>query len=75
MTTFLGLPVHAPRGVGALRGEESFPDAARAALKDTQLRRNLAHATATIRAKRAAGPVPHAYFFWISCATAVGTGS
>ncbi|MGZ4638638.1 MAG: LutB/LldF family L-lactate oxidation iron-sulfur protein [Actinomycetes bacterium] len=54
MTTFLGMPVHAPRGVGALRGDESFPDAARRALKDTQLRRNLGHATATIRAKRAA---------------------
>ncbi|MEP6760851.1 MAG: LutB/LldF family L-lactate oxidation iron-sulfur protein [Sporichthyaceae bacterium] len=53
MSTFLGLPVHAPRGVGALRGDESFPAAARTALRDTQLRRNLAHATATIRAKRA----------------------
>jgi len=31
-----------------------FPTAARAALADTQLRRNLAHATGTIRAKRAA---------------------
>ncbi|MEJ2852432.1 MULTISPECIES: LutB/LldF family L-lactate oxidation iron-sulfur protein [unclassified Saccharothrix] len=31
-----------------------FPQAAREALGDTQLRRNLAHATATIRAKRAA---------------------
>ncbi|MGN6606732.1 MAG: lactate utilization protein B [Jatrophihabitans sp.] len=31
-----------------------FPDAARAALADTQLRRNLAAATGTIRAKRAA---------------------
>ena len=30
-----------------------FPVAARAALEDTQLRRNLAHATATIRDKRA----------------------
>ena len=29
-----------------------FPQAARAALADTQLRTNLAHATATIRAKR-----------------------
>ena len=38
--TFLGMP--------------PFPAAARAALTDTQLRRNLAHATATIRAKRAA---------------------
>jgi L-lactate dehydrogenase complex protein LldF len=31
-----------------------FPDAARAALADTQLRHNLGHATQTIRAKRAA---------------------
>ena len=32
----------------------SFPDAARAALADTQLRHNLGHATQTIRVKRAA---------------------
>ncbi|WIX84109.1 lactate utilization protein B [Amycolatopsis carbonis] len=32
----------------------AFPAAARAALADSQLRRNLAHATGTIRAKRAA---------------------
>jgi L-lactate dehydrogenase complex protein LldF len=51
--TFLGLPATAPRGVGALRGEHSFPVAARAALADSQLRHNLAHATSTIRAKRA----------------------
>ena len=38
--TFLGMP--------------PFPVAARAALADTQLRRNLTHATGTIRAKRAA---------------------
>jgi len=58
-TAFLGLP-HAPRGVGHLRGDESFPDAARKALRDGQLRANLGHATATIRAKRAAvvGEVP-----------------
>jgi L-lactate dehydrogenase complex protein LldF len=53
MTTFLGMPV-APRGVGHLRGTEPFPVAARRALADTQLRRNLGQATATIRAKRAA---------------------
>ncbi len=53
MSTFLGLPT-APRGVGHLRQEEPFPDAARRALADTQLRRNLGKATATIRAKRAA---------------------
>ena len=38
--TFLGMP--------------PFPEAARTALADTQLRTNLAHATTTIRAKRAA---------------------
>jgi L-lactate dehydrogenase complex protein LldF len=35
-------------------GMPAFPEAAREALGDTQLRANLAHATATIRAKRAA---------------------
>jgi L-lactate dehydrogenase complex protein LldF len=34
-------------------GMPAFPDAARRALADTQLRQNLAHATTTIRAKRA----------------------
>jgi L-lactate dehydrogenase complex protein LldF len=53
MTTFLGIP-NAPRGAGHLRGTEPFPVAARAALANTQLRRNLGKATATIRAKRAA---------------------
>ena len=53
MTTFLGLPT-APAGVGHLRGSEPFPVAARRALADTQLRANLAMATKTIRAKRAA---------------------
>ncbi len=43
---------HAPEGVGALDGDRSFPAAARQALADTQLRRNLANATSTIRAKR-----------------------
>jgi L-lactate dehydrogenase complex protein LldF len=51
LTTFLGLPL-APRGVGHLRGTEPFPVAARRALGDSQLRRNLGQATATIRAKR-----------------------
>jgi L-lactate dehydrogenase complex protein LldF len=51
--TFLGMPTTAPRGVGNLRGDESFPKAARTALADPQLRRNLGHATATIRAKSA----------------------
>ncbi|MCP2321883.1 L-lactate dehydrogenase complex protein LldF [Hamadaea flava] len=50
--TFLGMP-HAPAGVGHLHGDRPFPDAARDALANTQLRRNLGHATATIRAKRA----------------------
>jgi L-lactate dehydrogenase complex protein LldF len=43
-----------PRGVGQLRQEEPFPVAAASALDDSQLRRNLGHATSTIRAKRAA---------------------
>ncbi len=45
MSTFLGMPT-APRGVGHLRGDEPFPAAARRALADTQLRRNLGQATA-----------------------------
>ncbi|MGW1061020.1 lactate utilization protein B [Micromonospora rubida] len=52
--TFLGMPATAPRGVGHLRGTEPFPAAARRALADGQLRRNLGHATGTIRAKSAA---------------------
>jgi L-lactate dehydrogenase complex protein LldF len=47
-------PPVAPPGVGHLRGSEPFPVAARRALGDPQLRRNLGAATATIRAKRAA---------------------
>ncbi|HEX9033111.1 MAG TPA: LutB/LldF family L-lactate oxidation iron-sulfur protein [Streptosporangiaceae bacterium] len=47
------MPQTAPRGVGHLRGEEPFPVAARVALGDSQLRRNLGRATATIRVKRA----------------------
>jgi L-lactate dehydrogenase complex protein LldF len=49
---FLGMPT-APEGVGHLRGRRPFPEAARATLGDAQLRRNLAKATGTIRAKRA----------------------
>jgi L-lactate dehydrogenase complex protein LldF len=47
---------HLPRAseLGTLRGDLPFPVAARKALGDAQLRRNLGHATATIRAKRAA---------------------
>jgi L-lactate dehydrogenase complex protein LldF len=52
VSTFLGLPT-APPGVGHLRGTDPFPVAARQALGNTQLRRNLAKATSTIRAKRA----------------------
>ncbi|MCU7723076.1 lactate utilization protein [Actinoplanes sp. KI2] len=51
MTTFLGMPARAPRGVGHLRGDEPFPVAAREALANSQLRRNLHHATSTIRGK------------------------
>ena len=51
MTSFPRLPT-APAGVGHLRGTEPFPDAARRALADSQLRRNLGKATSTIRAKR-----------------------
>ncbi len=47
--TFLGTP-----GVGNLRGDVPFPQAARAALDNAQLRRNIGHATHTIRAKRLA---------------------
>jgi L-lactate dehydrogenase complex protein LldF len=47
------IPPPSPRGVGNLRGEETFPVAARRMLADTQLRRNLGKATTTIRAKRA----------------------
>ena len=55
MSTFLGMPaLHAPRGVGGLHGDASFPDAARTALRDTQLRANIGRATRTIRDKRAA---------------------
>ena len=49
---FLGMPAHASAATGHLQGSESFPAAARAALADTQLRRNIANATTTIREKR-----------------------
>jgi L-lactate dehydrogenase complex protein LldF len=51
VSTFLGLP----RAVDTehLHGKP-FPEAARTALADTQLRRNMGKATGTIRAKRAA---------------------
>jgi L-lactate dehydrogenase complex protein LldF len=59
MTTFLGIPT-APSATGHLRGDTTFPVAARDAVADSQLRRNIGHATATIRAKRAkvVGEVP-----------------
>ncbi|MDR0344507.1 MAG: iron-sulfur cluster-binding protein [Nocardiopsaceae bacterium] len=44
----------APPGVGHLRGTQPFDIAARRALGNSQLRRNLANATSTIRARRAA---------------------
>ena len=47
-------PPTAPPGVGQLRGTESFPKAAKHELANAQLRRNLGHATSSIRAKRAA---------------------
>jgi len=59
VSTFLGMPragrpgPPADRAVGHLTGDRAFPAAARDSLADTQLRRNLGHATATIRAKRA----------------------
>jgi L-lactate dehydrogenase complex protein LldF len=61
-STFLGMPATLPLAAerGTLRGEHPFPEAARAALANGQLRRNLGHATRTIRGKRAAvvGEVP-----------------
>jgi L-lactate dehydrogenase complex protein LldF len=50
--TFLGMP--AAVNTGYLHGDRSFPEAARDALDDTQLRHNLGNATGTIRGKRAA---------------------
>jgi L-lactate dehydrogenase complex protein LldF len=51
VSTYLGIPT-ARRDTGHLEGAQRFPDAARTALADTQLRRNLGHATTTIRNKR-----------------------
>ncbi|OON79190.1 lactate utilization protein B [Streptomyces tsukubensis] len=54
-STFLGMPAAPPRapyGEGNLRGDRTFPEAARGELKNDQLRRNLGKATHTIRAKR-----------------------
>ena len=58
-SVFLGMPSGRVPGppadiaVGQLTGDRPFPEAARDALGDSRLRRNLAHATSTIRAKRA----------------------
>lgn len=63
-SVFLGLPrVPGPAAdtrVGQLTGDRPFPAAARDALGNSRLRRNLAHATSTIRGKRArvVGEVP-----------------
>jgi L-lactate dehydrogenase complex protein LldF len=50
MTTFLGLPQ--AHGESPLRGTQPFPKAARSAVRDPVLRRNLGKATTTIRDKR-----------------------
>ena len=49
--TALGMPGLRP-GSGNLFAEEKFPSAARRELGNSQLRRNLKHATSTIRTKR-----------------------
>ena len=53
--TFIGMPKagQPPAGTGNIHAHRPFPDAARAALDDAQLRHNLSKATGTIRAKRA----------------------
>ena len=57
MSTSLGMPTVrppvSPHGVGALSGDRGFPAAAKDALANEQLRRNLGNATRTIRTKRA----------------------
>ncbi len=55
MSTFLGVPGARPSAAdNPLRGDRPFPVAAREAVGNTQLRRNLGRALSTIRAKRAA---------------------
>ena len=53
MRVDIGMPTVASDPYGHLRGDEPFPAAAHRELANTQLRRNLGHATRTIRAKRA----------------------
>ncbi|POH59405.1 LutB/LldF family L-lactate oxidation iron-sulfur protein [Arthrobacter glacialis] len=50
--TFLGMPTLPVFGQGNINATESFPQAARRELANTQLRANLGHATHTIRDKR-----------------------
>jgi L-lactate dehydrogenase complex protein LldF len=52
VSTFLGTPGY--HGSGNIRGDETFPAAARKALGNSQLRANLGAATTTIRNKRLA---------------------
>jgi L-lactate dehydrogenase complex protein LldF len=60
VTTFLGNPRIKPRAgqhgqdESPIRGSQRFPQAAKAAVADAQLRRNLSKATGTIRDKRLA---------------------
>ncbi|NLU69914.1 lactate utilization protein B [Streptomyces sp. HNM0574] len=54
-STFLGMPAPPPRspyGSGNLRGTAAFPEAAKGAMRDEQMRRNIGKATHSIRAKR-----------------------
>jgi len=66
MSTFLGIPRRASHEdeESPLRGALPFPKAARKALANDQLRRNLAHATSTICSGPMAGGI------WSSSATA-----
>src|SRR6478609_7907137 len=53
--TFLGVPIrrHPAPDASPIRGTQSFPKSAKTQLANPQLRANLAHATSTIRDKRA----------------------
>jgi L-lactate dehydrogenase complex protein LldF len=53
--TFLGVPLHrgsAQHPASPIQGTQAFPKSAATELANPQLRRNLAHATGTIRTKR-----------------------